>query len=243
MRIGFDPASPERLRRFGLMLPFTAPVTFAAAFAVEAPVHVAGRIDTALPCRIGAFTTVGEAMLRHVAIGRYCTVADGVQTGWDAAPEGWATTSAPARLADPHGWARLLGHDGHMPPDDFPAGRQGTTIGHDVWIGQGAYLRAGITVGDGAVIAPRAMVMGDVAPYAVVEGAPARVVRTRFDAATVARLRALAWWRFSLFQVPADVTRDVGRFLEHMENAIGRGAIAPYEPGWHGAGDLAALIE
>jgi len=93
------------------------------------------------------------------------------------------------------------------------------------------------------VIAPRAMVMEDVAPYAVVEGAPARVVRTRFDAATVARLRALAWWRFSLFQVPADVTREVGGFLEHMENAIGRGAIEPYEPGWHGAGDLAALIE
>jgi len=243
MRIAFDPASPERLRRFGLMLPFAEPVTFAAAFAVEAPVHVAGRIDTALPCRIGAFTTVGEALLRHVAIGRYCTLADGVQTGWDAAPESWATTSAPARLADPHGWASLLGHDAHQPPDDFPAQRRGTTIGHDVWIGQGAYLRAGITLGDGAVVAPRAMVMQDVPPYAVVEGAPARIVRTRFDAATVARLLALAWWRFSLFQLPPDLTRDIGRFLDHLEQAAARGAIEPYEPGWHGPDDLAALVE
>jgi len=92
-------------------------------------------------------------------------------------------------------------------------------------------------------VAPRAMVMQDVPPYAVVEGAPARIVRTRFDAATVARLLALAWWRFSLFQLPPDLTRDIGRFLDHLEQAAARGAIEPYEPGWHGPDDLAALVE
>jgi acetyltransferase-like isoleucine patch superfamily enzyme len=243
MRVAFDPASPDRLRRFGLGLKFDRPTRFTAEFAVEAPVEVAAEIDTARPCRIGAFTSVAGGMLRHVAIGRYCTVAGGVQTGWADAPERWATTSAPARLADPHGWASLLGHDGHAPPDDFPPARQGTTIGHDVWIGEGAFLRPGVTVGDGAVVAPRTMVMADVAPFAVVEGAPAQVVRMRFDEATVARLLALAWWRFSLFQLPPALPRDVAAFLDHVEQAAARGAIEPYEPGWHAPEDLAALVE
>jgi acetyltransferase-like isoleucine patch superfamily enzyme len=243
MRVHFDPGSPERLRRFGLDLPFSRPVRFAATFAVEAPVAVAATIDTAQPCRIGAFTTVAGGRLRHVAIGRYCTLADGVQTGWEDAPDAWATTSILARAPDPHGWASLLGHDGHKPPDDFPPGRLATTLGHDVWVGQGAYLRPGITLGDGAVVAPRSMVMASVPPYAVVEGAPAQIVRMRFDDATIARLLALAWWRFSLFQLPPDLTRDIGRFLDHVEQAAERGAILAYEPGWHGPEDLSVLAE
>jgi len=243
MRVPFDPSSPGRMRRFGLALPFAAPTQFTAEFAVEAPVQVAATVDTARPCRIGAFTSVAGGRLRHVAIGRYCTLAGGVQTGWEEAPDTWATTSPLAREPDLHGWATLLGHDPRDPPQHGAPLRQATTIGHDVWIGEGAFLRPGITVGDGAVIAPRAVVLEDVPAFTVVEGAPARPVRLRFDEATVARLRALAWWRFSLFQLPSDLPRDVPRFLDHLEQAIARGAIEPYEPGWYGPGDLLDLIE
>ena len=58
MRIPFDPASPGRLRRFGLGLPFDRPVAFTAEFALEPPLEVQGGIDTAMPCRIGAFTSI-----------------------------------------------------------------------------------------------------------------------------------------------------------------------------------------
>ena len=241
MRIPFDPASPGRLRRFGLGLPFAGPTAFPADFAVEAPLEVAAAIDTALPCRIGAFTAIAGGRLRHVAIGRYCTLADGVQTGWDPPPLHWATTAAPAHAPDPHGWATLLGHDAPAPAAPAMAPRA-TTIGHDVWIGQGAYLHPGITVGDGAVIAPRAVVEQDVPPYAVMEGSPARLLRLRFDAPTLARLQALAWWRFSLFQLPPGLAQDVPRVLDHLEAAVARGALAPYEPGWQGPADLMDLI-
>jgi acetyltransferase-like isoleucine patch superfamily enzyme len=241
MRIPFDPASPGRLRRFGLGLAFTRPTTFAASFALEPPVEVAARIDTALPCRIGAFTAIAGGRLRHVAIGRYCTLADGVQTGWEAPCQDWATTSAAAAGADPHGWATLLGHDAR-PAAMPPATPRATTIGHDVWIGQGAYLRPGITVGDGAVIAPRAVVEHDVPPYAVMEGSPARPLRLRFDASTIARLQALAWWRFSLFQLPPGLAQDVPHFLDHLEQAVARGALEPYEPGWQGPEELMDLV-
>lgn len=242
MRIPFDPGSPERMRRFGLGLPFNRPTGFGGAFAVEAPVQVDAEIDTAMPCRIGAFTTIAGGRLRNVAIGRYCTLAGGVQTGWDDAPLDWATTSPLARTADPHGWATLLGHAPRVLTDSFPPGRQATTIGHDVWIGEGAFLRPGITLGDGAVVAPRAVVVADVPPYAVVQGAPARVVRLRFAEDVMARLRALAWWRFSLFQLPPGLPADLPRFLDHLEQAVQRGAIEPYESGWYEPDDLLDLI-
>mgnify|MGYP002632802048 CR=1 FL=1 len=240
MRIAFDPASPARLRRFGIGLNFDRPVVFTADFAVEAPIAVAAAIDTALPLRIGAFSTVAGGRLRHVAIGRYCTLGHDVQIGQDAPPDSMATTSPVGHVRDPHGWASLLGHDSYVPPGDHTPRRTG--IGHDVWIGQGVFLRPGIAIGDGAVIASRAVVLDDVAPYAVVEGAPARTERMRFGAETVARLRDLAWWRFNLFHLPPELPGDVMRFLDHVEAAVARGALEPYEPGWHGPDDLAGLL-
>lgn len=67
-------------------------------------------------------------------------------------------------------------------------------IGPDVWIGTEAMILPGVTVGAGAVIAARAVVARDVPPYAIVAGNPARIVRQRYDEATVARLLELAWW-------------------------------------------------
>jgi len=47
-----------------------------------------------------------------------------------------------------------------------------------VWIGFNAIILKGITIGEGAVVAAGAVVTKDVAPYTVVAGNPARVVRT-----------------------------------------------------------------
>jgi lipopolysaccharide biosynthesis protein len=79
-------------------------------------------------------------------------------------------------------------------PEDYHASRGDVVIGHDVWLGSGCMILSGVTVGHGAVVAARAVVTRDVPPYAIVAGNPARVVRHRFDAATVAALVAAAWW-------------------------------------------------
>ncbi|MGL4286402.1 MAG: chloramphenicol acetyltransferase [Phreatobacter sp.] len=71
------------------------------------------------------------------------------------------------------------------------------TIGHDVWIGHGGVVLAGRTVGTGAVVAAGAIVTRDVAPYTIVGGNPARVIRRRFDERIAERLQALAWWDWS----------------------------------------------
>ena len=73
-------------------------------------------------------------------------------------------------------------------------------IGNDVWIGYEAVIMSGVHVGDGAVIASRAVVTKDVPPYTIVGGTPAREIRKRFDTDTITQLQELQWWYLRLKQ-------------------------------------------
>ena len=70
-------------------------------------------------------------------------------------------------------------------------------IGNDVWIGYEAVIMAGVSIGDGAIIATHAVVTKDVPPYTIVGGVPAKEIRKRFDADTIKRLLMLKWWDWS----------------------------------------------
>lgn len=59
-------------------------------------------------------------------------------------------------------------------------------IGEDVWIGYGATVLSGISIGRGAIVAAGAVVTKDVAPYTIVGGNPARVLAERFDREQIA---------------------------------------------------------
>ena len=67
-------------------------------------------------------------------------------------------------------------------------------IGHDTWIGAGAMVKPEVTVGHGAVVAAGALVTSDVAPYTIVAGTPAKLMRHRQAKEIADRLIALAWW-------------------------------------------------
>ena len=83
-------------------------------------------------------------------------------------------------------------------------------IGNDVWIGYEAIVMAGIHIGDGAIIASRAVVTKDVPPYTIVGGVPARTIRKRFDEETVRKLEALKWWDWPL--------EKIRRYLPYIKN-------------------------
>lgn len=70
-------------------------------------------------------------------------------------------------------------------------------IGNDVWIGYEAVIMAGVHIGDGAIIAARAVVTKDVPPYTIVGGTPAIEIRKHFDAEVIQQLLMLKWWNWS----------------------------------------------
>lgn len=74
-------------------------------------------------------------------------------------------------------------------------------IGNDVWIGYGAVIMAGVTIGDGAIIGARAVVTKDVEPYSIVGGIPAKEIRKRFAPDVIERLMELQWWDWQKEQI------------------------------------------
>ncbi|MEY8403938.1 CatB-related O-acetyltransferase [Oscillospiraceae bacterium 44-34] len=78
-------------------------------------------------------------------------------------------------------------------------------VGNDVWIGYEAVILAGVTIGDGAIIAARAVVTKDVPPYTIVGGVPARPIRKRFPQPEIDRLLALRWWDWPPEKIAANL--------------------------------------
>ena len=81
-------------------------------------------------------------------------------------------------------------------------------IGNDVWIGYEAVIMAGVHIGDGAIIAARAVVTKDVPPYTIVGGTPAKEIRKRFDTEVIQQLLKLKWWDWS--------TNNIRQCLPHI---------------------------
>lgn len=78
-------------------------------------------------------------------------------------------------------------------------------IGNDVWIGYEAVIMAGVHIGDGAIVAARAVVSKDVAPYTIVGGVPAKVIKKRFDEETIQKLLAVKWWDFDAARIKQNI--------------------------------------
>mgnify|MGYP000717960917 FL=1 len=74
-------------------------------------------------------------------------------------------------------------------------------IGNDVWIDYEAVIMAGVHIGDGAIIAARAVVTKDVPTYTIVGGTPAKEIRKRFDAEVIQQLLMLKWWDWSTDEI------------------------------------------
>ena len=123
-----------------------------------------------------------------VRIGSFCSIADGVEilTGGDHRTDWVSTFPLNIVFGTAAAW-----RDGH------PTSKGDVIIGNDVWIGLGAKILSGVTIGDGAVVGAFTVVSRDVRPYAIVVGNPAREVRRRFSDEQVEKLLRIQWWNWS----------------------------------------------
>ena len=92
-------------------------------------------------------------------------------------------------------------------------------VGNDVWIGYEAVILAGVTIGDGAIVAARAVVTKDVPPYTIVGGVPAKPIRKRFSDGEIAQLQALRWWDWPEEKIAASIGAIQSGDLEMLKRA------------------------
>lgn len=152
-------------------------------------------------CEVGARTTllevamgdysyvVNDSQIAYASIGKFCSIAAMTRINPGNHPM--------HRAAQAHFTYRASAYfPGEDDEDAFFAWRRQhhVTFGHDVWIGHGAIVLPGRNIGTGAVVAAGAVVTKDVAPYTIVGGNPARVIRRRFEDSVAERLIDLAWW-------------------------------------------------
>ncbi len=72
--------------------------------------------------------------------------------------------------------------------------RGNITIGNDVWIGYGAIILSGVTIGDGAIVGAHSLVTKDIPPFTIAGGVPARPIRKRFSEEKISELMKMKWW-------------------------------------------------
>lgn len=82
-------------------------------------------------------------------------------------------------------------------------------IGNDVWIGYEAVIMQGVHIGDGAIIATRAVVTKDVPPYTIVGGIPAKEIKRRFPDAIIKRLMEIQWWNWDESRIQKNIPHIV----------------------------------
>ena len=172
--------------------------------------------SSAVNATMGRYSYCGYgSKLFNCKIGRFCSVSDNVCIGLASHPMEWVSTSPAFHFGRGSIPKDLAAHNYQSDP---PL----TVIGNDVWIGQGALIKPGITIGDGAVIAMGSVVTKDVPPYAVVGGNPAKIIKMRFSEELIQRLLASKWWDLppeKLKEYAPDI-QDPERFLERIEKLL-----------------------
>ncbi|MCA9890292.1 MAG: CatB-related O-acetyltransferase [Anaerolineae bacterium] len=111
---------------------------------------------------IGTGTYGTACRIDRANIGRLCSIAPGVIIGPNEHPVDHISTSP--RTYDTETFDRTI---------------QPAQIGHDVWIGANVFIKAGVKVGDGCILAAGAVVLKDCEPFTIYGGVPAKPLRTR----------------------------------------------------------------
>lgn len=143
----------------------------------------------------------------RLVIGKFCSIACGVKFLFNSANH---TLGSLSNYTFP-----IFFEEWDLNKEDITSAwdnKGDITIGNDVWIGYEAVIMAGVSIGDGSVIASRAVVTKDVPPYTIVGGIPAKEIRPRFEGNTVTLLQKMQWWDW-----PVEKIRLALPFIIHGE--------------------------
>ncbi len=161
--------------------------------------------------QMGRYSYIGKNnSVANTTIGSFCSIASYCAIGGGAHPLNMVSTS-PVFYQGRNGFNK---HFSSIPAEV----NKKVEIGNDVWIGEAVFINDGVKIGTGAVIGAHSVVTKDVPPYAIIAGAPAKILRYRFDEDTIQRLLDSKWWEWSDerlamedFSSPEKLLASIGR--------------------------------
>lgn len=121
---------------------------------------------------------------RHVTIGAYCDIAEGLYIISSNHDVGHANMQAELQEI-------LTG--GQLDSAKGPV-----YIGNNVWIGDRVTILTGVIIGDGAVIGAGSIITKDIPAYAIAVGSPAKILKYRFSDEERVNLSKVGWWYYDL---------------------------------------------
>jgi phosphonate metabolism protein (transferase hexapeptide repeat family) len=181
-------------------------------------------------CTLGAWTDVGKGtMMRESEMGDYSYITQDCHVVWTSIGKFCSIANSVRINPGNHPTWRALQHHSVYRAEQYDLGDDDqeffdwrkdhwVNIGHDVWIGHGVTVTAGVTIGNGAVVGAGAVVTKDVAPYSVVGGVPAKLIKRRFTEAQAEALEQIAVWDWPRDKYKAAIpdirALDIDAFIE-----------------------------
>jgi len=197
--------------------------------------HSAGVRAMSGLCTMGSFSYTFSPLPEDVKVGRYCSIAKGLQFLDGYHPADRITTSVVSfknhLLSDMYYQDANMIHHIKDPiyhdPSNYPQ------IGDDVWIGMDVMMKMGVKIGDGAIVAAGSIITKDVEPYTIVGGNPAKPIKKRFDDSTIELLIKSRIFSYNLVDLVARGLIDYSNPKESAEKVLylsEKGTISGYKP-------------
>lgn len=165
-----------------------------------------GKFSRCFNVVIGNYSSIRDrSRAMNCVIGNYSVIAKDCEIGLGVHPTNYLSCHSIFYQNTPWGfhpeWVKPIGHIERI-----------THIGHDVWIGAKSIVMDGVSIGNGAIIAAGSVVTKDVPHFAIVGGAPAKIIKYKFSQEIIDRLEEVQWWN-----LPDErITEVIGLF--HIKN-------------------------
>lgn len=136
------------------------------------------------------FDLIGDQLI----IGKFCMIASDVTFIMNGVNHLHESVSSYPFAIFGNGWENA------MEGKSYPT-KGNTIIGNEVWIGYGATIMPSVKIGDGAILATKAVVTKDVTPYSIVGGNPAKEIKKRFSQEEIDFLLDIQWWDWPMEKI------------------------------------------
>ena len=151
------------------------------------------------------FDFVGDKLI----IGKFCMIASDVKFIMNGANHLTNSLTTYPFAIFGNGWEHAMEGKSYPQKGDIH-------VGNDVWIGYNATIMAGVSIGDGAIIATNSTVIKDVEPYTIVGGNPAKEIKKRFPDDVVTKLLELKWWDWDIEKITKNIQHLTDNNIDNL---------------------------